>query len=397
MSTVALARVAASAACRAGCSGRHNIDVDTGGAKNVTGRLFGGGGTRLPVRQKGPRVCVSWHAQHVRERRRRSGIVGFSAVAAGSGSGNVTPGRGSQAAPVRSTLVPEPLVAILSNSLIKPAGETRTSDDETTTNEDLQTTLVPLEEDQAAQIARRILPSGLQVIVATDASEFEVAAELRAVAFYEDLEARQQLPFPPRFVATFRREFAQRERKALRERTHKPSGPSRKCLCLMASVPQMGLVGCLDVSTRDGPCCSQVNGLCVRHGETYVYIDNVAVDAGARRKGSASAMLEASSDVAASWGAGFIYTHVHASNVAARRLYHAYGFRAPNGKPIHESLSPGAAAAWTNPRLQGLVLLRAPLPLMQAASEKAAAAVGDCTCGAKYDDCDECVCKPGGV
>jgi hypothetical protein len=48
-------------------------------------------------------------------------------------------------------------------------------------------------------------------------------------------------------------------------------------------------------------------------------------------------------------------------------------------------------------RLQGLVLLRAPLPLMQAASEKAAAAVGDCTCGAKYEDCDECICKPGGV
>ena len=30
-------------------------------------------------------------------------------------------------------------------------------------------------------------------------------------------------------------------------------------------------------------------------------------------------------------------------------------------------------------------------------AEKAAAAVGDCTCGAKYDDCDECICKPGGV
>ena len=108
-------------------------------------------------------------------------------------------------------------------------------------------------------------------------------------------------------------------------------------------------------------------------------------------------MLEASSDVAASWGAGFIYTHVHADNVTARRLYHAYGFRAPAGTPISEALSPGAGAAWMSSRLQGLVLLRAPLPLMQAASEKAAAAVGDCTCGAKYEDCDECICKPGGV
>ena len=97
----------------------------------------------------------------------------------------------------------------------------------------------------------------------------------------------------------------------------------------MSRAPDLGLTGCLDVSVRTGPCASQVNGVCVGEGEEYVYIDNVAVDAGARRRGSASAMLEASSDVAVRWGAGFIYTHVHAENVAARRLYHAYGFRAP--------------------------------------------------------------------
>ena len=76
-----------------------------------------------------------------------------------------------------------------------------------------------------------------------------------------------------------------------------------------------------------------MNGACVGDGEEYVYIDNVAVDAGARRRGSASAMLEASSDVAASWGAGFIYTHVHADNVAARRLTTRTGSAAPAGAP----------------------------------------------------------------
>jgi hypothetical protein len=44
-----------------------------------------------------------------------------------------------------------------------------------------------------------------------------------------------------------------------------------------------------------------------------------------------SPWLEASSDAAMAWGAGVIYTHVHAENLAARRLYHRYGFRAPAG------------------------------------------------------------------
>jgi len=159
-------------------------------------------------------------------------------------------------------------------------------------------------------------------------------------------------------------------------------------------LPDLGLVGCLDVSVRTGPCASQVNGVCVSEGERYVYIDNVAVDSAARRRGSASAMLQASSDIAMAWAAGFIYTHVHADNVAARRLYHAYGFRAPKGVSIAEAMAPGKAAQWASPRLSGLVLLRAPLPLMQAVSQKAAAAVGDCTCGATFEDCDECICRP---
>jgi ribosomal protein S18 acetylase RimI-like enzyme len=375
---VVVNRVAASAACRAGCSGR-GVDVDAGRRSRHPAALGWAG-----VDRRGKSVA-SWttphdkrHASFGSSASRRARVA---AAASASGAPGANTGRGSQQS-VRSTLVPEPEVAnsaVATQTKDKPAEE------------------IAVREDEAASIARRVLPSGLEVVVATEAEEFEVAAELRAVAFYEDLEARQALPFPPRFVATFRREFAQRERRALRERTNRPSGPSRRCLCLMAKIPDKGLVGCLDVSVRDGPCCSQVNGACVGDGEEYVYIDNVAVDAGARRRGSASAMLEASSDVAASWGAGFIYTHVHADNVAARRLYHAYVFRAPNGTPISEALSPGAGAAWMSSRLQGLVLLRAPLPLMQAASEKAAAAVGDCTCGAKYEDCDECICKPGGV
>ena len=373
-------RAVASAACQAGCSGR-GVDVDARrGARGglPVGRRSRSAATARPVPSR-----VHGHLLDARRHPRRAPLAVVAAL-----------GRGSQQS-VKSTLVPDAETATETAAATATATEPA-ADPAASASADgiLDAPPAGADADDAAAIARRTLPSGMEIVVAEDASEFEVAAELRATAFYEDLEARQALPFPPRFVATFRREFAQRERRALKERTAQPTGPSRRCLCLMSRAPDLGLTGCLDVSVRTGPCASQVNGVCVGEGEEYVYIDNVAVDAGARRRGSASAMLEASSDVAVRWGAGFIYTHVHADNVAARRLYHAYGFRAPKGIPIAEAMSPGKGAQWSSPRLAGLVLLRAPLPLMQAASEKAAAAIGDCTCGAKYDDCDECICHP---
>ena len=46
--------------------------------------------------------------------------------------------------------------------------------------------------------------------------------------------------------------------------------------------------------------------------------------------GASRLITQASSGCAIFWGAS--YTHVHADNVAARRLYHSYGFRAPKGR-----------------------------------------------------------------
>jgi hypothetical protein len=124
-----------------------------------------------------------------------------------------------------------------------------------------------------------------------------------------------------------------------------------------------------------------------------VYVDNVAVDIASRRRGSASAMLEASSDIAMLWGAEFVYTHVHAQNIAARRLYYAYGFRAPEGGSITESLEKCDTAQWISPRLTGLVLLRAPLPLIQVSCKNLLTTFSECRCGAVFGDCDVCICK----
>ena len=62
----------------------------------------------------------------------------------------------------------------------------------------------------------------------------------------------------------------------------------------------------------------------------------------------------------------------------------AISARPYGGVPITEAFPAGKQSSWAVPRLAGLVLLRAPLPLMQALSQKAAAAIGDCTCGANF-------------
>ena len=240
-----------------------------------------------------------------------------------------------------------------------------------------------------------LLPSVLDIVVADGLPDFEAASDLRALAFYEDLEARQALPFPSRFVSTFRREFAQREQRALETRTssdHAYNTSIGLCVCLVFRCARKS-IGCLDLSIRTGPCASQVNGVCVGFGEHYVYVDNVAVDIASRRRDSASAMLEASSDIAMLWGAEFVYTHVHAQNIAARRLYYAYGFRAPEGGSITESLEKCDTAQWISPRLTGLVLLRAPLPLIQVSCKNLLTTFSECRCGAVFGDCDVCICK----
>ena len=226
--------------------------------------------------------------------------------------------------------------------------------------------------------------SVVRVVNASEDWQFEIAAKLRATAFYDDLIARQALPFPPRFMATFHREFAQRERKALRERTTKPVGYARESRCLMTDIGALGLVGCLDVSVRQGPCASQVNGICVAEGATYAYVDNVAVDASARRRGAAKMMLENASDFAVERGMTEMWTHVHCDNVAARRLYHRFGFRAPSGTfPLE-----GSAKHFAGTRLSGLVLMRAPLPLVYVVDR----VDRECGCGACFDQVEKCIC-----
>ena len=268
------------------------------------------------------------------------------------------------------------------------------------------------------------------VRIATSEDDFEVVANLRATAFYDDLTERQALPFPPRFTPTFHREFAQRERKALAERVVRPTSACAKCVCLVADdsgehlvVERLrnsssAVIGCLDVSIRHNPQSSSTryqssaagvvntNDSINRYNsgpktETFVYVDNVAVARRARRRGAAKALLEAASNEAISWGAREMFTHVHCENVAARRLYHVYGFRVvvsaveesatSTGGDGEERLSANSNNGNRFGRLAGLVMIRAPLPLKR--DNKDLSSSDSCDCGFEViEEIDKCVC-----
>jgi len=274
------------------------------------------------------------------------------------------------------------------------------------------------------------------VRIATSEDDFEVVANLRATAFYDDLTERQALPFPPRFTPTFHREFAQRERKALAERVVRPTSACAKCVCLVADdsgehlvVERLrnsssAVIGCLDVSIRHNPQSSSTryqssaagvvntNDSINRYNsgpktETFVYVDNVAVARRARRRGAAKALLEAASNEAISWGAREMFTHVHCENAAARRLYHAYGFRAcvpeveenvltgrGEGEDGVTTMTTTMASISTGNRfgrLAGLVMIRAPLPLKRKKEDVPSSE--SCDCGFEMiEEIDECVC-----
>ena len=274
------------------------------------------------------------------------------------------------------------------------------------------------------------------VRIATSEDDLEVVANLRATAFYDDLTERQALPFPPRFTPTFHREFAQRERKALAERVVRPTSACAKCVCLVADdsgehlvVERLrnsssAVIGCLDVSIRHNPQSSSTRYQSTAAGvvntndsinrynsgpktETFVYVDNVAVARRARRRGAAKALLEAASNEAISWGAREMFTHVHCENAAARRLYHAYGFRAcvpeveenvltgrGEGEDGVTTMTTTMASISTGNRfgrLAGLVMIRAPLPLKRKKEDVPSSE--SCDCGFEMiEEIDECVC-----
>lgn len=59
----------------------------------------------------------------------------------------------------------------------------------------------------------------------------------------------------------------------------------------------------------------------------YAYISNVAVSPTARRKGVATALMAAATDVARDWGCGTTALHVDPKNASALGLYSSIGYK----------------------------------------------------------------------
>jgi ribosomal protein S18 acetylase RimI-like enzyme len=62
-------------------------------------------------------------------------------------------------------------------------------------------------------------------------------------------------------------------------------------------------------------------------GDRYIYISNLAVAQGCRRRGIATALLQSCEQLAQRWQVCELHLHVMEDNLAAQTLYHKAGFR----------------------------------------------------------------------
>jgi hypothetical protein len=115
-------------------------------------------------------------------------------------------------------------------------------------------------------------------------------------------------------------------------------------------------------------------------------VDNVCVTSRLRRRGVASALVSLAADVAqAEFGARELHAHCHTHNDSARRLYAQLSFCVPQ---LHNSRQESLERA--SERMRGLLLLRAPLPLV---TQQVRGPSQRCDCGAQAWRLT-CVCPP---
>jgi GNAT superfamily N-acetyltransferase len=95
--------------------------------------------------------------------------------------------------------------------------------------------------------------------------------------------------------------------------------------CLAAIVPRQHpaddwVIGTVEISYRQP-------SLWAWHQSRQVYLSNLAVREGCRRRGVARLLLEASEQQALAWGFREMYLHVMADNMRARQLYQTMGYQ----------------------------------------------------------------------
>ena len=105
--------------------------------------------------------------------------------------------------------------------------------------------------------------------------------------------------------------------------------PANQYACLVA-IPRPRQPGGAEAGGDELPSIVGTLELAVRRpfwtSDRYIYISNVAVDSGFRRRGIAQKLLQASEAVGRSWGLSRLDLHVMTDNLPARRLYARAGY-----------------------------------------------------------------------
>ncbi|KAF5743101.1 hypothetical protein HS088_TW09G01166 [Tripterygium wilfordii] len=164
--------------------------------------------------------------------------------------------------------------------------------------------------------------------------EMWTAAWLRAECHYEHTGGR--------YVANYKRKFADQEYHAIKRRSASKLG--QKCTCFVTVRKEVKNVKCtviksvvatVDLSIRfllHGETFPGERGkasvfCCIkREGQRYGYIANLCVAKWARRRGIAVNMLHFAIESAKFNGVEQVYVHVHRKNKAALELYERMGF-----------------------------------------------------------------------
>lgn len=113
-------------------------------------------------------------------------------------------------------------------------------------------------------------------------------------------------------------------------------GGQKHYQCLAAIAPERKsrrnvVIGTVEMSYRQ-------QGLWAFNRSRQVYLSNLAVREGCRRRGVARRLLENAEQLSLAWGFREMYLHVMADNARARRLYQTMGYQLQKVEPTLFSL-----------------------------------------------------------
>ena len=176
----------------------------------------------------------------------------------------------------------------------------------------------------------------MKIVRFAERDELDAIAALQSDAFYEPLAPALGTTV---FDAPVRAYFEYDVRQTL-ECKYFPYAAQGRFAPLVIDAGESNVVGVVEISVqRDFECMralEDVEGLSKTH--EYAYLSCMAVDASARRRGFATALIAGGEVIAREWGFNLLTLHVFAENADALRVYERAGYTVldrPFRTPLH--------------------------------------------------------------